>query len=68
MSKLYREFYDNVLDDVKRQDAFAEAYNMGFESHEELVGNYQECHIKHKGVRTFNANMEVDILLGDFMH
>ena len=66
MSKLYREFYDVVLDDTKRHDAIQEALNMGYESHQELVDNYEKCHVKHKGCATHNAKMEVDILVADY--
>lgn len=66
MSKIYRNFYDEVLEDTKRHDAIDEAIKMGWDCYAELVDNYRSCHLKYKGFDTNNANMEVDILMTDY--
>ncbi len=66
MSRLYRSFFDEICDDTKKCDAFHEAVNMGYDCHKELIHNYEKCHIKHKGVATNNASMEVDVLDSDY--
>jgi hypothetical protein len=66
MSRMYREFFDNVLDDPKRHDAMDEALNMGWNHYQELIGNYAKCHLKHKGFAVINPSMEVDILMTDY--
>ena len=66
MSRMYREFCDRVLDDPKRHDAIDEAFKMGWESYEELIGNYEKCHLKYKGFAVTHPKMEVDILVTDY--
>lgn len=66
MSRLWRAYYDEILEDVKLHDALEEAFDMGYESHEELVGNYEVCHLKHKGCVSKAPAREVDILRTEY--
>ena len=66
MSRMYREFCDRVLEDPKRHDAIDEAFKMGWDSYEELIGNYSKCHLKYKGFAVKHPEMEVDILVTDY--
>ena len=43
-----------------------EALKMGWDHHQELIGNYAKCHLKHKGFAVINPSMEVDILMTDY--
>lgn len=66
MSKLYREFYDTVLEDPKRHDAIDEAMRMGWDHYDELIDNYKKCYKKYKNVEVINPQMEVEILMSDY--
>ena len=50
MSRMWREYHDNIVEDGARQKAFDDAYKFGCDSTEELTSRYADNLKKSTGI------------------
>ncbi len=68
MTRMWREYHDNIVEDGARQKAFDDAYKFGCDSTEELTSRYADNLKKSTGIDldTVERNSECSILLAAF--